>query len=90
MPYRVGKRWVAPHAEKREPSGTESRWVPVHNGPVSRKLPQAHSQNPTFPGVGVSAAPFLAGVRRTPKAATAAAAGFRFSTSCPNEAQTCC
>lgn len=88
--YRVEKRWAAPRTGKRGPCGTEFLSVPARNGPASRKLPMAHNRNPTFRGVGVSAAPSLAGVRRTPRAATAAAGGgFPASTSCPNETTTC-
>ncbi len=85
--YLVGKRWVARHTETRAPCGTGSLSVPVRNGPVSRKLPQAHNRNPTFPAVGVSAAPSLAGVRRTPEAPTATR-GPRSSTSCFSETAT--
>lgn len=86
--YRVEKRWVAPHTGKHGPCGTESLSVQVRNGPASRKLPLAHSRNSTFLGVGVSAAPSLAGVRRMPATATAGG-GFPTSTSCPNETPTC-
>lgn len=82
--YRVGKRWVARHTENLAPCGTGSLSVPVRNRPVSRKLPQADNRNPTFPAVGVSVAPSLAGVRQTPKAPTAAGES-RSSTSCVNE-----
>lgn len=71
--YLEGTRWVARYVESLAPVGTGSLLVQVHNGPLSHKLPQAHSRSPTFPGVGVSASPYLAGVRRTPRAATAAA-----------------
>lgn len=83
----MGKRWVARHTEKLAPCGTGSLSVQVRNGPLSRKLPQAHNRNPTFPGVGVSAAPSLAGVRRTPEAPTAAG-GSRSSTSRSSETPT--
>lgn len=82
------KRWVVPHTGKHGPCGTESLSVQVRNGPASRKLPLAHSRNSTFLGVGVSAAPSLAGVRRMPATATAGG-GFPASTSCPNETPTC-
>lgn len=72
-PYLEGRRWVARCVENLAPVGTGSLLVQVHNGPLFHKLLQAHSRSPTFPGVGASAAPCLAGVRRTQKAPTAAA-----------------
>ncbi|MED6239205.1 hypothetical protein ATANTOWER_003350 [Ataeniobius toweri] len=84
MSYRGEKRWVAPHAGKRAPSGTGFLWDRVRNGPGSRKLPQAHSQNATFPEVVASAVPSPAGVRRTPIVPIAAAVS-RASTSCPKQ-----
>lgn len=71
--YLEGMRWVARCVENLAPVGTGCLLARVHNGPLFHKLLQAHSRSPTFPGVGVSAAPYLAGVRRTQKAATAAA-----------------
>lgn len=71
--YLEGTRWVARCGENLAPVGTGSLLARVHNGPLFHKLLQAHSRSPTFPGVGVSAAPYLAGVRQTQKAATAAA-----------------
>lgn len=84
MPYRGGNRWVAPHAGTRAPNGTGFLWVRVRNGPVSRKLPQAHNRNPTFLEVVVSVVPSPAGVRRRPTAPTVARAVSQTSTSCPN------
>lgn len=78
----MGKRWAVPHTEKSAACGTESRSVPVRNGPASHKLPLAHNRNPTFPAVGFSAVPSLAGVLQTLKAPPAAAVS-RTSTSCP-------
>lgn len=72
-PYLEGTRWVARCVENLAPVGTGSRLVRVHNGPLFHKLLQAHSRSPTFPGVGASAAPCLAGVRRTQRAPIAAA-----------------
>lgn len=71
--YLEGTRWVARCGENLAPVGTGSLLARVHNGPLFHKLLQAHSRSPTFPGVEVSAAPYLVGVRRTQKAATAAA-----------------
>lgn len=72
-PYLEGTRWVARYVENLAPVGTGSLLVQVHNGPLFHKLLRAHSRSPTFPGVGASAAPCLAGVRRTQKAPIATA-----------------
>lgn len=81
--YRVGRRWVARRAENLAPFGTGSQSARVRNEPPSRKLPRARSRNPTFPAMGVSAAPCPAGVLRWPRA-TRAGAGPRPSTSRPS------
>lgn len=70
--YLEGTRWVARYVENLAPIGTGSLLAQVHNGLLFHKLPQAHSRSPTFPGAGVSAAPYLVGVRRIQKAPTAA------------------
>ena len=76
----MGTRWAARRTETRAPCGTGSLSVPVRSGPESRKLPQAHNRNPTFPEEGVSAAPSRAGVLRTPNGPRPAG-GSRSSTS---------
>lgn len=85
--YLVGTRWAARRTETRAPCGTGSLSVPVRSGPESRKLPQAHNRNPTFPEEGVSAAPSRAGVLRTPNGPRPAG-GSRSSTSRLDETPT--
>lgn len=87
-PYLEGTRWVARYVETLAPVGTGSLLVQVHNGPLFHKLLQAHSRSPTFPGVGASAAPCLAGVRQTQKAPTAAARRRRSTSRSPTGRQT--
>lgn len=87
-PYLEGTRWVARYVENLAPVGTGSLLVQVHNGPLFHKLLQAHSRSPTFPGVGASAAPCLAGVRQTQKAPIAAARRRRSTSRSLNGRQT--
>lgn len=84
MPYLQGKGWAARRIEKRAPCGTVSLLLQVRNRRGFGKLPEAHSQNPTFPTVvdfGAPAPLLLAGVHWmliVPKRGE----GARFSTSC--------